>query len=60
MIKHLKKLVDKLGAAKVASDLGYKSPSTIYHWFKNETVPNLAAARVKQYIKENKNVKKRS
>lgn len=60
MIKKLKRLVDILGAAKVASDLGYKSPSTIYHWFKKEQIPELVFPRVEKYIKGKKNVKKRN
>ncbi len=60
MIRQLKRLVSEFGAPWVAFKLGYRSPSTIYHWFNNGKVPAMAQVRVKQLIEENKNVKKRS
>ena len=50
MIGKLKKLTEKKGLSKVASDLGYRSSATITNWFKKKSIPKLAREKVKNYL----------
>ena len=52
MLKKLQKRIKIDGLTKVSYDLGYRSPGTILHWFKNNHIPNLAKEKVKNYLNQ--------
>lgn len=54
MLKQLERLVKKLGITKVASDLGYRSATTVRRWIVTGEIPELAKVKVKSYLNEQK------
>lgn len=50
MLKKLEKLIKKYGILKVASDLGYRSSTTLTHWITNGRIPDLAKEKVRTYL----------
>lgn len=56
MLREIKKAIKILGITKVAYMMGYRSPCTISHWIKNKRVPRLAQERVREFLRENKDV----
>ena len=50
MLRKIKSRIKQIGASQVASDLGYRTPNTIYTWLRNGKVPNSAKNKVKQYL----------
>jgi hypothetical protein len=46
----LKKIIEKEGMPKVASDLGYRSNTTITNWINKKKIPKVAVAKVEKYL----------
>jgi len=54
MLKQLQRVIDRIGITRVATDLGYRSTTTIRNWFNRETIPVLARKKVEIYLKKQK------
>lgn len=51
MLQKLKRIVKREGLAKVSSDLGFKSQTTIAKWIRENKIPDCRKDRVALFLK---------
>ena len=49
-LKQLAHFIAKDGMMKVATDLGYRSQTTINNWIRNNEIPSVAISKVDNYL----------
>jgi hypothetical protein len=55
-LKVIEKLMSDraISAAQLSIELGYRSPNTVYSWFRNKKIPEAAYERIQIYIHKNR------